>query len=151
MKLLLDDEMPPALGEGLAPLIRFVIPAAEVAHRRAQFPRSAHGPNWMKAAAPEGWLVLSNHEGIQKQPHVLKAWADSGLKVVFPTASHAKRPFHERAAILLLNLHSLRDIYTDASEQRFYMIDSKIKPFNEVPAFPATTSAPPMVWPKTYP
>ncbi|MDR6770402.1 hypothetical protein [Azospirillum sp. BE72] len=129
MKLLLSDDLPPALSEGLNTIIQLSHDNYHVGH--AFDLRADDGGNnlpWQVKAAERGWMVLTNFRDIEKHPQRLSAWLESHLVVFFPTAKFCACTFPARSAVILALIPELRKIYLARSGGAAYSIGpGKIK------------------------
>lgn len=81
MKFMLDENLPPALARALHELAK---PSNEVMHLTQKFDRGIEDKQWMAALASEGdWAVITFDTSMRVDPHVLRAWSESGLSVFF--------------------------------------------------------------------
>lgn len=81
MKLLLDNNLPPALAHALSALCE---PENEVVALRDKSPENVEDVDYFGALKSEGnWAVVSGDRKITRVPHERAAWRESGLTVFF--------------------------------------------------------------------
>lgn len=100
MKLLLDNNLPPALAEALDVLTRSEWDGAhEVTHLRHKFPANTPDITWIEALAAEGGWVVVTHDKLDKGAE-REALKRAGLKVFLLDKSWTSHPFWDKSVQL---------------------------------------------------
>lgn len=109
MKLLVDNNLPSALAQGLA---AFFAPEDQIIHIKDKFGTgSLPDVEWITALGNEGgWSILSADIRIAKKRPSRELLLRSNLIGFFLAPSMDKHPIHEKAARLLMRWMDLRAI-----------------------------------------
>lgn len=82
MKCIFDNNLPPRLARALNELEGQH--GIEVIHLRDIYPENTDDITWINELSNEpNCFVITKDKNIRKKPHELKAWQESGLKIVF--------------------------------------------------------------------
>jgi predicted nuclease of predicted toxin-antitoxin system len=82
MKCIFDNNLPPRLARALNELEG--PHGIEVVHLREILPENTDDITWMKHFSKESdCFVITKDRNIRKNPHEVKAWQESGLRIVF--------------------------------------------------------------------
>lgn len=80
MKYFFDNNISPKIPK----VLREIYKDSEFTHLQDKFPPETPDEEWIKRLSKEGdWIIVTGDNRIRRNPHEIRAWTESGLRVVF--------------------------------------------------------------------